>query len=223
MPLNCFSASRFLHSYPSLPPLLLYRSFFSLFPLLPPPHPELHPRPPCLPSLLHISLSTLPRFCPSFLLSFAPSFPGEWQAHKCSNDSGGGVSVTAIAAVTGARLSLGANTASASLASPAITRDGEGGRKREKWLKSPFHPNKFIYQVFLAFQTITITMAQSLFASQHHLAVDKDLEQMNRLKQGCQTQTHLEPKCKTFGQSLGPALILIEKSKHNTRVRWNNS
>lgn len=147
MPLNCFSASCFLHSSPSVPPLLLYRSFFSLFPLLPPPHPELRLRPPCLPSLLHISLSTLPRFCPSFLLSFAPSFPGEWQAHKCSNDSGGGVSVTAIAAVTGARLSLGANTASASLASLAMMRDGEGGRKREKWLQSPFHPNKTIYQV----------------------------------------------------------------------------
>lgn len=154
MPLNCFSASRFLHSLPITacrppppPPALSFPLFLS--------SPCFPHRIPSSASVPHVSplfyislLAHFPVFCPSFPLSFAPSFPGEWQAHKCSNDSGGGVSVTAIAAVTGARLSLVANTASASLAPPAVRRDREGDRKREKWLPSPFRPNKIIYKEF---------------------------------------------------------------------------
>lgn len=58
---------------------------------------KLRLNPICLPFSLYICLSTLP--LPSF--SLVPSLPGEWQAHKCSNDSGGSVSLTAIAVVTG--------------------------------------------------------------------------------------------------------------------------
>lgn len=140
MPLNCFSSSLFLHSYPSLPPpppLSFPFSSLSL-PHFPPCIPSSASIPPCLPTPLHISLSTLfPSQClPP--LSFAPSLPGEWQAHKCSNDSSGGVSVTAIAAVTGAGLSLGANTASA--AEP-LSPWRETKRKTEREKDDCYHPH----------------------------------------------------------------------------------
>lgn len=84
-----------------------------------------------LPSSLRISLST-PLPLRASLLSL---LPGEWQAHKCSNDSGRGVSVTAIEAVTGAEPGLGANAASPSTAEPLwlrqTGRDGATDRPRE--------------------------------------------------------------------------------------------
>lgn len=61
MPLNCFSASRFLHSYPSLPPvllLLLYRSLFFLsFPYRIP------------------SSASVPHVSPLFYISLLAHFP----------------------------------------------------------------------------------------------------------------------------------------------------
>lgn len=84
-----------LDSYPPPPPPSSFISpFLPFFSSL---CAKLRLNPICLPSSLYICLSTLP------LLSFSlvPSLPGEWQAHKCSNDSGGSVSLTAIAVVTG--------------------------------------------------------------------------------------------------------------------------
>lgn len=58
MPLNCFSSSFILHSYPPPPPFPpLSLALFCLFPSL---RPELHLNPLSLPSPLHICLSTLP-------------------------------------------------------------------------------------------------------------------------------------------------------------------
>lgn len=96
MPLNCFSPPLILHSYPPPPPpySFISPSFSTSFP---PCVPSSTSIPPVCP-LLYISASAHRR-CPP--LSLAPSLPGEWQAHKCSNDSGGSVSLTAIAAVTG--------------------------------------------------------------------------------------------------------------------------
>lgn len=127
MPLNCFSLSLFLHSYP-----LIF--FFLSLPRFPPGIPS-SASISTVSSLLYISplAHSSPLIPPR---SPPPPLPGEWQAHKCSNDSGGGVSVTAIEAVTGAGLSLGANTASASVAEPLSPRrqrgrerDGQRGKK----------------------------------------------------------------------------------------------
>lgn len=135
MPLNCFSPSLLAFLPIPTPPSLsfsfcLYLAFLPASPA-PPPSP-LSPL-----YSTYLPKHTLPPRCLPPVLPL----PGEWQAHKCSNDSSGGVSVTAIEAVTGAGLSLGANAASA--AEP-LSPWQQTERKRETQTereKSPPPPN----------------------------------------------------------------------------------
>ena len=170
MPLNCFSCSP-LFAFLPIPPLSFPFSFLSL------PH-----FPPCIPSSTLSSVSLLLYISPlahSSLVNastpppFAPSLPGEWQTHKCSHDSGGGVSVTAIAVVTGAGLSLGANTASASAAEPLspwrqterkTDRQTDRLRKRERETIAIIPPS-FTNPLPFSNQTISMTVRHSHFAN----------------------------------------------------------
>lgn len=87
--------------------------------------------------LLHVSPLAHP--WPSVPPSL-PLLPGEWQAHKCSNDSGRGVSVTAIEAVTGARAQPGSQcrfccysrTALATTDRQTGQSERQAGRKRNE-------------------------------------------------------------------------------------------
>lgn len=120
----------FLTDTPS-PSCFIFPLLFSVCASLSSLHCELRLQPPSPLSSTYLPLHTLS-------LSFAPSLPGEWQAHKCSSDSGGGVSVTAIVALTGARLCLEANTASTSAAEPLSTW-WETERKPEKEQDDCYH------------------------------------------------------------------------------------
>lgn len=102
--------------------------------------------------LLHVSPLAHP--WPSVPPSL-PLLPGEWQAHKCSNDSGRGVSVTAIEAVTGARAQPGSQCrfccySRTALATTDRQTDGaerETGREKEKWREvDGIHSRPVIHQ-----------------------------------------------------------------------------
>lgn len=133
MPLSCPPPpSPSLHSSPSLLHYLpLLPSVFSSLSSL---HPSAFPR---SPPLLHVSPLAHP--WPSVPPSL-PLLPDEWQAHKCSNDSGRGVSVTAIEAVTGARAQPGSQcrfccysrTALATTDRQTGQSERQAGRKRNE-------------------------------------------------------------------------------------------